>query len=72
MPEKMIITKEEKEKVEKIKYVDYEDYARKGVYNKSNETLPIFANVISNDKYTCSNGCNKEKAIVSIEDLSNK
>ena len=50
MPEKMIITKEEKEKVEKIKYVDYDDYAVRK-YNKLNENLNI-SNVISNDKYT--------------------
>ena len=49
MPEKSIITKEDKEKVEKLKYKDYEDYiVRK--YTKVDERL-ITGNVISNENY---------------------
>ena len=49
MPEKAIITKEDKEKVEKLKYKDYEDYiVRK--YTKVDERL-ITGNVISNENY---------------------
>ena len=50
MPEKIIITKEEKEKVEKIKYMDYENYSQRE-YSKIDERLNI-TNVISNQDYT--------------------
>ena len=50
MPEKFIITKENKEKVEKLKYKDYENYT-KVVLNKVDERL-IRGNVISNANYT--------------------
>ena len=49
MPEKSIITKEEKEKIEKPKYKDYEDYSQV-TYNKIDERL-IRGNVISNNDY---------------------
>ncbi len=49
MPEKAIITKEDKEKVEKLKYKDYEDYIVRS-YNKIDERL-ITGNVISNENY---------------------
>ena len=49
MPEKAIITKEDKEKVEKLKYKDYEDYIVR-TYTKIDEKL-ITGNVISNENY---------------------
>ena len=49
MPEKAIITKEDKEKVEKLKYKDYEDYIVRS-YTKIDERL-ITGNVISNEIY---------------------
>ena len=49
MPEKAIITKEDKEKVEKLKYKDYEDYIVRS-YTKIDEKL-ITGNVISNENY---------------------
>ncbi len=49
MPEKAIITKEDKEKVEKLKYKDYEDYIVR-TYTKIDERL-ITGNVISNENY---------------------
>ena len=49
MPEKAIITKEDKEKVEKLKYKDYEDYIVR-TYTKIDERL-ISGNVISNENY---------------------
>ena len=49
MPEKAIITKEDKEKVEKLKYKDYEDYIIRR-YTKIDEKL-ITGNVISNENY---------------------
>ena len=50
MPEKTIITKENKEKVEKIKYTDYESYTER-IYTKQNQYLKN-ANVIASDDYT--------------------
>ena len=50
MPEKAIITKENKEKVEKLKYKDYENYSVQ-VFNKLDERI-IRGNVISNENYT--------------------
>lgn len=50
MPEKRIITKEEKTKPEKIKYQDYENYTKR-VYTKSKQELPI-CNVIANSDYS--------------------
>ena len=49
MPEKAIITKEDKEKVEKLKYKDYENYIERK-YTKIDEKL-IRGNVISNENY---------------------
>ena len=49
MPEKAIITKENKEKVEKLKYKDYEDYIQE-TYTKIDENL-IRGNVIGNEDY---------------------
>ena len=49
MPEKSIITKEDKEKVEKLKYKDYENYIERK-YTKIDERL-IRGNVISNENY---------------------
>ncbi len=49
IPEKFIITKEDKEKVEKLKYVDYENYTKR-VYRKLDSRL-IRGNVISNEQY---------------------
>ena len=49
MPEKAIITKEDKEKVEKLKYKDYEDYIVRN-YTKIDERI-ITGNVISNENY---------------------
>ena len=49
MPEKFIITKENKEKVEKLKYTDYEDYIQ-NTYTKIDERL-VTGNVISNENY---------------------
>ena len=49
MPEKAIITKEDKEKVEKLKYKDYEDYIVQ-TYTKIDGRL-ISGNVISNENY---------------------
>ena len=49
MPEKAIITKEDKEKVEKLKYKDYEDYIVRS-YTKIDERL-VTGNVISNENY---------------------
>ena len=50
MPNKFIITKENKEKVEKLKYKDYENYSKVEL-NKVDERL-IRGNVISNANYT--------------------
>ena len=50
MPEKSIITKENKEKVEKLKCKDYEDYIQ-NTYTKIDEKC-ITGNVISNKNYT--------------------
>ncbi len=50
MPEKFIITKEEKEKPVKMTYKDYENYAE-NVYNKIDYRL-IRGNVISNENYS--------------------
>ncbi len=50
MPDKPVITKENKEKVEKLKYADYETYTER-VYTKQNQYLPN-ANVISSENYT--------------------
>ena len=50
MPEKAIITKENKEKVQKLKIRDYENYTEK-TYTKLNSTFNT-SNVISNGKYT--------------------
>ena len=50
MPEKAIITKEDKEKVEKLKYKDYENYIQE-TYNKIDERI-VRGNVISNENYT--------------------
>ena len=49
MPEKAIITKENKEKVEKLKYINYENYIKE-TYKKIDEKL-IRGNVISNGSY---------------------
>ena len=49
MPEKAIITKENKEKVEKPKYVDYEGYTQE-TYKKIDDRL-IRGNIISSDNY---------------------
>ena len=49
MPEKAIITKEDKEKVEKLKYKDYEDYIVR-TYTKIDEKL-VRGNIISNENY---------------------
>ena len=49
MPEKAIITKENKEKIEKPKYKDYEDYIQE-TYTKIDERL-IRGNIISNENY---------------------
>ena len=52
MPEKFIITKENKEKVEKFKYKDYENYIQT-TYKKIDERL-ITGNIISNEnKWWC-------------------
>ena len=50
MPEKFIVTKEEKEKPEKPKYLDYENYSVVTI-NKKEEKI-IRSNVISNGIYT--------------------
>ena len=50
MPEKAIITKENKEKVQKLKSQGLADYTER-VYNKTNTNL-LVSNVISNGKYT--------------------
>ena len=50
MPEKFIVTKEEKENPEKLKYQDYENYSVVTVKN-DNENI-IRSNVISNGNYT--------------------
>ena len=50
MPEKALITKENKEKIEKLKYKDYENYVVT-THNKIDEKL-ITGNVISNENYT--------------------
>ena len=50
VPEKRIITKEEKKKPIKITYHDYESYAIR-TFNKINGNLPI-CNVISSDNYS--------------------
>ncbi len=50
MPEKSIITKEQKEKIEKPKYQDYEDYSIV-TYNKLDDRL-VRGNIISNENYT--------------------
>ena len=49
MPERAIITKENKEKIEKPKYKDYESYIEE-TYTKIDERL-IRGNVISNENY---------------------
>ena len=49
MPERFIITKENKEKVEKLKYKDYENYTV-NTYNKIDERL-IRGNIIANENY---------------------
>ena len=50
MPEKKIITKEEKQKPEKITYYDYENYCQR-TYTRTNSLIPI-SNVISSDDYS--------------------
>ena len=50
MPEKAIITKENKEKIEKPKYKDYEDYIKE-TYAKIDDKI-IRGNVISNEDYS--------------------
>ncbi len=50
IPEKVIITKENKEKVEKPKYFDYENYTKQ-TYRKI-DTRIVKGNVISNEDYT--------------------
>ena len=50
MPEKAIITKENKEKVQKIKMQNYNNYTEK-TYTKINTALNL-SNVLSNGKYT--------------------
>ena len=50
MPEKRMITKEEKIKPEKIVYEDYENYAQR-IYKKPKDDLPI-SNVISSEDYS--------------------
>ena len=50
MPEKRIITKEEKLKPVKITYQDYENYAQR-IYTKEKSKLPAF-NVLASDNYT--------------------
>ena len=50
MPEKKIVTNEEKKKPQKITYKDYENYAQR-VYTKTDTELPI-VNVISSDSYS--------------------
>lgn len=49
MPEKSIITKEDKEKIEKLKYKDYENYTERK-YTKIDERL-IRGNIIANENY---------------------
>ena len=49
MPEKAIITKEDKEKIEKLKYKDYENYIE-SKYSKIDERL-IRGNVLANENY---------------------
>ena len=49
MPDKSIVTQEDKQKVEKLKYKDYEDYME-CKYSKIDERL-IRGNVISNENY---------------------
>ena len=66
MPEKAIITKENKEKIEKLKYKDYEDYIQE-TYDKIDERL-VRGNVISNEEYVIAmnqkgNGFSKYKDI---------
>ena len=50
MPEKYIVTKEEKENPEKVKYQDYENYSVMLLKNENNNI--IRSNVISNSVYT--------------------
>ena len=50
VPEKKIITREQKKKPEKITYHDYENYAFRN-YTKTNTNLPI-CNVIASDNYS--------------------
>lgn len=50
IPEKRIITKEEKIKPERIVYQDYENYAQR-IYKKAKEDLPI-CNVLASDGYS--------------------
>ena len=50
VPEKRIITKEEKQKPSKITYHDYGNYAQR-IYTKSNYNIPI-CNVISSNNYS--------------------
>ena len=50
MPEKRMITKEEKIKPVKITYKDYENYLQR-VYNKANVTIPEI-NVLANENYS--------------------
>lgn len=50
LPEKRIITKEEKIKPEKIVYQDYENYAQR-VYKKTKQEIPI-CNVLASEHYS--------------------
>ena len=50
MPEKFIVTKEDKEKPERLVYQDYENYST--IVLKNKEKNLIRSNVISNGKYT--------------------
>ena len=50
MPERRIVTKQDKIKPEKIVYKDYENYAKR-IYKKMDSNLPI-CNVLSNDNYS--------------------
>lgn len=50
MPEKSIITKEDKEKVEKLKYKDYENYIE-NTYNKIDNRI-VRGNILSNENYS--------------------
>ena len=65
MPEKAIITKENKEKVEKLKYKDYENYSVQ-VFNKMDKKI-IRGNVISNENYTIAIKSKGRRIIVNIK-----